>query len=571
MKPRHFPCSAVFVIAATACLVAPLVAQTTYVWDGGPAGTGSNISLAANWTSDTLPISTSSTSDTAVWDGTVSASLTLTNSNTPAAIGGIAGASGANLSITAGQSGSLTITGTSIRTNDITVASGAGAVSLPNIQIGGRTIDTSHTINNNSSSGLILASLSKGGNNNRAVTFTGSGDTTVTGQINPGATGAINITKNGAGTLFLNGDSSISTAWGGTLAVNSGAVRVAHSQALGTTGGVTTVSGGSSTARLELIGGISVGETLGLNGKDSLATGAHLVNSGGDNSLSGAITLNTGGNSYNFRSDSGKLTVSSALGIGGGSTASKSLNVSGSGNTELSGIVSNGTGTLSVSKSGGGTLTFSNANIYSGNTTVSGGTLLVNNTSGSGTGAGVVNVDSGGTLGGTGAISGAVNVTGVLAPGASVQTLSSGALTFNGGSTFAVDLDSSVSPTVGADLQKVSGDLNLSGTVALTLADIALTNVALPLGATFSLINYTGSWNNGYFTFGGNEIANNGQFTAGLNTWEISYNATEGGSNFTGEFAGGSDSFVNIAVVPEPASILLGGVGVLLLFRRRVR
>lgn len=86
------------------------------------------------------------------------------------------------------------------------------------------------------------------------------------------------------------------------------------------------------------------------------------------------------------------------------------------------------------------------------------------------------------------------------------------------GTTFAYQVDSSVSHSVGADLQKVAGNLNLSGTVTLDLGDIAVSKTAFTTGTIFSLLNYTGAWNGGLFSFGGNPLANDAQFTTGLNT-----------------------------------------------------
>jgi MYXO-CTERM domain-containing protein len=157
----------------------------------------------------------------------------------------------------------------------------------------------------------------------------------------------------------------------------------------------------------------------------------------------------------------------------------------------------------------------------------------------------------------------------VLSPGASVETLATGTLSFTTGSSFAYEVDSTVGLSTGADLQTVSGDLNLTGTVDLTLADLATGGPALAFAenTVFTLINYTGSWNSGTFTFDGNALADGGTFTAGLNTWIIDYDATTGGSNFSGEYLAGS--FVNITAVPEPVAALLGGLGLLTLLRRR--
>ena len=223
----------------------------------------------------------------------------------------------------------------------------------------------------------------------------------------------------------------------------------------------------------------------------------------------------------------------------------------------------------SVVKTGAGTTSLVGTNGYTGTTLVADGTLLVN---GSITGSGLVSVDALGTLGGTGSIAGAVTVNGgILSPGASIESLATGTLTLNDGSTFAYEMNSG---SVMADFQKVGGDLALYGTVNLTLADLALSPVAFAANTTFSLINYVGAWNGGFFTYAGNELSDNEVFTAGPNTWKITYGATTGGSNFTGEHdLSQSSRFVNInlTAVPEPGSLLALGclVGSGLFLRRR--
>lgn len=231
-------------------------------------------------------------------------------------------------------------------------------------------------------------------------------------------------------------------------------------------------------------------------------------------------------------------------------------------------------GSNKVVKTGSNTATLTGTNNYSGTTTVSEGTLLV---IGAITGTGAVTVASGATLGGSGSIAGRVTLNGgILSPGASIESFSTGALTLDGG-TFKYEMNSRAVPSLAADFQKVIGNsqdtnLFLYGTVQLTLTDLASSPVAFAGGTTLSLINYAGNWNGEYFAYGANTLENHEVFTAGLNTWQITYGAKSGGLNFANEYnlAG---SFINLTVIPEPASLLalgcLVGSGAFLRSRRR--
>jgi hypothetical protein len=119
------------------------------------------------------------------------------------------------------------------------------------------------------------------------------------------------------------------------------------------------------------------------------------------------------------------------------------------------------------------------------------------------------------------------------------------------------EMNSSAGPSVAADLQKVFGDLSLSGTVTLDLTDLAVSPTAFAPDTTLSLINSTGTWNGGFFTYAGNELANHEVFTAGLNTWQINYDASGGGLNYASEYTPGQ--FVTLTAIPEPGSRLVLG------------
>ena len=210
-------------------------------------------------------------------------------------------------------------------------------------------------------------------------------------------------------------------------------------------------------------------------------------------------------------------------------------------------------------KAGANSLTLTGANTYTGGTTLSAGTLLANNTTGSAAGSGAV-VVNGGTLGGTGSIAGSVtlNTSGVLSPGASIESLATGALTLNTGSSFLYELNTTGLGT--ADLLDVNGNLDLNGAVALSLADLG-SNSLLTNGTKFTMISYFGAWDGDIFS----GYADDSDFTMFGNDWRINYNDVSAVSVNGGAFA----NAVTLTVVPEPGAALLGGLGMFALLRRR--
>ena len=393
--------------------------------------------------------------------------------------------------------------------------------------------------------------------------YTGTGETTdrvvnLLGLRNgatldqSGTTGLLKFTSNvtatgiGSKTLTLQGSTGGVGEIGGAIVNNStvgSTIVMANLLAAGATSltlaSVNGVSIGASIAGT----GIAVGTTVtGIN------TSTNVVN------LSAATTGTVGNVDYN-----GVYTQS----------------------VTVAGVVNQ----TSLTKAGTGTWTLSNANSYTGPTTVTSGTLVVSGGGSIGNGAVAVNagalivngtagsggvtVANGAALRGAGSIAGSVTVNGTLAPGSSIESLASGTLTFNTGSTFGYEVDFTAPAATQADLQVVNGNLNLTGPVNLTLDNLHAGTFAD--NTKLTLINYSGTWNGGLFTYGVTLLNDEDVFTFNSQSWRIDYNATVGGFNFDGDFVG--SKFVNITAVPEPAAWIMAtfGLTTVVVFRRRRR
>jgi hypothetical protein len=170
------------------------------------------------------------------------------------------------------------------------------------------------------------------------------------------------------------------------------------------------------------------------------------------NSVSAGLGTNGGGNG---------LAAGSAIFLGGGNL---NLSVSNGLIQTIDGSIAQA-GPASLTKLGQGTLILTGDNGgplgYTGGTTVSQGTLLVNNTTGTGLGFGPVNVLSAATLGGTGSISGSVQ----LADGSHLvlNIGGAGALTFGSDLTLSHNTILDYTPSLTTIPVEVAGKLTLDG------------------------------------------------------------------------------------------------------------
>jgi autotransporter-associated beta strand protein len=384
MKPRNLRLRFVAGTAnclATFILFSQSVRAAERSWDGG-AGTLA-INDGANWSDDAAP---SGSGDIATWNGGVLGSLDLIWT------GGFGSSpDGTSFVLTGGQTSSLSLSsnavnGDSASTNllaigNVTIATGAGAFTL------GDGIDLDNTVfrsgantfTNHSSHTATIASnvrFNSGGGGARTITFAGGGNWQVNGRYIPAGFGAFNTVKNGAGLLAFGGAGN-GGAFGGTLTLNEGIVRVTGNGHLGNnnfTGAITNAaaleynSGNTQTISGAISGGGTLSQSAGnliltasngYTGATTITGGTLTVSATGSINSTSGVAVNGSGAKFVHSStvaSSPHITLTQGTVSGSGSLSSVSVG-NGTG-----GIVANGVGNsapLSI-----GTLTFNGAGAF---------------------------------------------------------------------------------------------------------------------------------------------------------------------------------------------------------------
>ncbi len=269
----------------------------------------------------------------------------------------------------------------------------------------------------------------------------------------------------------------------------------------------TSDTAGIGTSAIPIL--ISAG-TVTISDKTSIsaATDSVFVTGNSSTAFTGTVA-GTAAGTLNLNVTSGNLTISNASTAGGGAiTATDTV-----GNITVSGpLGSAGSGAIALN-AGTGNVFFTSTDTLLVNDPVtvtagtpaelkSGASMILN--AGQITSASGVQVDSGATLSGTGTVSAALIVSGILAPTASMNGLTANTLTIQSGGTLQVALNG-VNPGQ-FSFVTITGAITLGATSTLVINSAS----NLTVGQTFQIINnnagnpFVGAFGNASFTAANN-------------------------------------------------------------------
>ncbi len=413
--------------------ISSLGAATTLPTSGGVATTNYtlNLALAGN-----QPQSANTVGNTLRYTG---AAATLALGTTSLGLNGLMNAG----------TGLLTITGT---------AANPGLVTTGELDIV-----------SNTTQGITISSVISG---TGSVAFGGVGTTVATASTS--ATGLVTL--------------SGSNTYSGGTTISSGALRATTNTALGT--GAVTVANG---AQLQLHGGVSIANTININGTSALFSS---TGTGATPNVTGTVNLQSNSTiSLATNSSNAAMVLSGAVNLNG-NTLSVITNNGQNPSVTISGVIS---GSGGIAKSGTGVLLLNGAgiNTYTGATVISNGAILAKSASSLGTGAGGVTVATGTGLNYNAsadsqlAIAGTLGITGAgTTIGGSIgSTATSAEINVAGNAT-------TNAAAVAVNVYGINGVSPLTGTNTYTLVHgggvgSTLNNATYSLGKVYNNTNFT--------------------------------------------------------------------------------
>ena len=494
-------------------------------------------------------------------------------------------------SVTLASSG-IVVSGGTFETTSANVVANTGTVSLSS---GEYKLGGSDTIGSLSTTGGTVS----GTGTLTAATYALNGGTV---SVKLGE-GTVNTSS---GTTSLSGTSAAANVnvSGGLLSLAS-ANRLADTAAVAVSSGELAMGGNDTIGSLTTTGGtvsgtgILTAATYALNGGTvSSNLGAGTVNaSSGTTLLSGtsaAANVNVQGGTLNTgsanRLDNGAAVVvsSGTLGLGGSDTVGS--------------LTASGTGVVTVAS--GTTLTANGNSSITGSARATGGTVAIANSSllnlanSSSTTTSDLSIGSGSTLAGTGGTSGQIKGSGLLSPGNSPGILTSGSVDLTDGIDFAFEFTAAGAPTYSLagnsknDLLHLtsgstpfSGSFSAGNTVSFYFNDsglsasLASVTPTTYLGGFFvdsSSFDIAGLLSNAtkqYFIAAANGTINFNGVNYSLMSNEVAEriilsNVNQSGADFTTGTVNGT--VLGVMAVPEPSSgsLLLAGIGSLIVLRR---
>ena len=525
-----------------------------------------------------------------------------------------------NATVSVGLSNALKF-GTGITAATVGGLSGSGNLSLVNTDTNNVTLTVGNNNTTSSYAGVLTSAA--------ALIKSGTGTFTLTGDNSATFSGGMNI---GQGTVQLGGvqangqlgaGSGEVVFTGGTLRLN-GAGSSDNATSYGNLTNALSVASGQ-TGTLTLPRRVTVSSAL--TGAGTLNVGIDGVRDdfqGNWSAFTGQINL-TGAGEFRIVGSQNQIFNNSKLNIGAGVIVHQLFNPPGTGNSTttqsigelngatgstlagnpvggrfvewsvgglntsstFSGAIVNDAGAAKLTKVGSGTLTLDGASTYTGTTTISAGTLalgaagsiasptIINNGNFNVSAVAGYTLGAGQSISGTGTVTGAMTVAGTLSPGNSPGTLSTDSQIWsNGGDYNWQILDATGSAGTGYDTIAITGTLDLStltaGNFGINLWSLSSSGPDVSGNASNFNNLLTQSWT----------ILTT---SAGITGFEaadflVNVGANNGAGGFSNALAGGAFSLdqsgsslvLTFTAVPEPtAGLLVGGLGMLSLLRRR--